>query len=131
MTLTKGERAELAVASMKLRGAALLLREEFAGLRNQLIELEHAFKRKLDAYNAVLADVDVFVAGVASRLRDDVDGKSERWQESDAGIAARDMADAWTDVVFSSVAWTGIIPPEMEDDLCHDKALDQLPTESD
>ena len=131
MNLTKAERAQLAVASMKLRGAALLLREEFLGLRNQLVDLEHTFKLKVDAYNTLLADVDVFAAGVASRLRDAVDDKSERWQESDAGTAARDLADAWADVDFSPVEWAGIMPPELENDLCHDKTLDDLPTESD
>lgn len=71
------------------------LRENAEALDSAVDELNRKFreevKQKLTplvaAYNETRSRVETFVEGLGSEFRSDFDEKSERWQESDAGLS--------------------------------------------
>lgn len=58
----------------------------------------------IDAYNEVLDEANAFVEEIANRLRDEYDGKSEKWQESEAGTDALAFISDWEELSLDRVA---------------------------
>ena len=46
-------------------------------------------------YNEVQADAQEFISNITARLEEEVNDKSEKWQESDRGQAASTFLDEW------------------------------------
>lgn len=80
------------------------------------LDVEDALAR----YNLALAEADVFRSEIADQFQNEYDDKSEKWQESDAGSAASDLIDEWSNVDFEMV----------EFQLDHPERLLDLPTET-
>lgn len=88
---------------------------------------EAALGRAIRRHNDAVAAARQFVAAVAEDLRDQYDGKSEKWQESEAGQAADAMVTEWEDAALEDVAPVRVLlpdPPHFEEGL-------NLPEESD
>jgi len=49
----------------------------------------------MEAYNDVSSDLTSFLDEIASRLRDEYDEKSEKWQESDAAMEVDQLIENW------------------------------------
>ena len=49
------------------------------------------------AYNALISECEAFRSEIADRLREEWDGKSEKWQDSEVGEDASAMVEAWED----------------------------------
>ncbi len=63
--------------------------------------LEEAYGKLKEAvgdYNEIITDVNAFKEEATSELENEFDGKSEKWQESDAGSEFRDWVDSWQNI---------------------------------
>lgn len=87
-------------------------------------------------YNGAVTDAHVAVKAVADRLRDDYDGKSEKWQEGEAGQAAESFVSEWE----NTLECVGALPPaalpdirlaDIVDGKWAHEILGELPEESD
>lgn len=54
-----------------------------------------AMVEAIRAYNAALAAAATFAETIATERREEWDGRSERWQESDAGQNAATFVEEW------------------------------------
>lgn len=87
-------------------------------------------KTAADAYNETCSSVRDFAEAVATRLRDDFDAKSERWQQSEKGQTVEAFVSAWED--FAAEDFEPEEPLEVEgpdEELA--EQLNKLPEEAD
>lgn len=85
--------ADLEKGSSNLEEAFKVFNSVLEGAR---IDLRDAVGK----YNEALAAARGFAEDIASRLEDEIDDKSEKWQESDKGQAAAAFKDDWESVEF-------------------------------
>ena len=126
--LTKSEngRRDELVAELEVAGSALhaAMKEAF-NLVNEANEIAAAAYAE---YNETLANAREFAQDIASRLREELDARSEKWLESDKGQAATEMVERWESDEFDDLEWEDIDPPEQPDPEWRD-TLENLPDE--
>src|SRR4051794_17460940 len=76
-----------------------------AALAEQRTKLEAA----VTAFNETVAEARGFAEDIARAAEEEIDGKSEKWQEGDKGQAATEWKDAWENVELDDVEveWPG------------------------
>lgn len=88
-------------------------------------------------YNGKLEEAKEFTEGVAERLGEYFDDKSEKWQEGEKGVEFSEWRDQWGDVEFDMVTWDDIVTTDEEgkteaslgDIESVDDKMDELPAE--
>jgi hypothetical protein len=127
LTKDENEQRDELVAELEIAGGALhTAMEEVAEMVKEANEIAAA---AIAAYNEALADAREFVETTASRLRDELDGRSEKWLESDKGQAAIEFVEQWEGETFDDLEWEDIDPPEQPDPEWRD-TLENLPDEA-
>jgi len=61
-------------------------------------EGEKGLEQAIEAYNAAIADLRRHIETIAHAWQDAFDQRSERWQDSNAGIDARTAIEAWDEL---------------------------------
>jgi hypothetical protein len=93
--LTKDQtaaKAELAAAIEKAWAAV----EDAVGVFNDSVsQAKEVLTAQVAAFNDVAGQVATFTAEIAGRADEDISGRSEKWQEGDAGQAAIEWKDEW------------------------------------
>ena len=77
---------------MKLTTAELTARDAHIETLNTA---HAAMVEAIRAYNAALSGAATFAETIATERREEWDGRSERWQESDAGQNAATFVEEW------------------------------------
>ena len=93
--LEKAQKKELESLRSKLRALEESVAHEEELYRETCNEARNAFIPHLEAYNEVLEEVQEFTSNLAATLKDKIEDYSEKWQESDTGLAASEFADEW------------------------------------
>jgi hypothetical protein len=110
-------------------------------LINELREAQDSFTAAQDSENPLketvvirlaellvkINEAESFRDAVASRLRDEFDSKSEKWQESDRGDEASYLVDAWENASFEEPELEDPMNVELEENYA--EMLEDLPTE--
>ena len=115
--------AELEIEEAQVQAA---IDKANAAILEILIEANGA----LTLYNEKLEVARDFIGDVAERLRGEYDDKSERWQESDGGVAADEMASAWEGLDFDMLDLL-VVEPLDDFDINHRYDLEEAPTDAD
>lgn len=114
----------------EMREAEKLVRYRFRELLSKLEAAPEDLNEAIRLYNAVLAKAQVFSSALAETFRESFDEKSERWQEGEAGQSADSFIQEWEEFKTDALDEVFIVQPELEEEPCHAKALDSLPSES-
>lgn len=124
--LTAAERKMRAALVDKLTEGAEALREEIETFNAAQREAFAPVAEAAAAYNAILAEVEIFRESIAEPHRETWDDRSEKWQDGDAGGAAHDFVEAWENLSIETV---DLDQPEDldEPDLGDDEQLGDLP----
>ena len=126
LTKSENKRRDELVAELEFDGSALhAAMEEAFNLINEANAIAAAAYAE---YNETLANAREFAQDIASRLREELDARSEKWLESDKGQAATEMVERWESDEFDDLEWEDIDPPEQPDPEWRD-ALENLPDE--
>jgi hypothetical protein len=56
---------------------------------------KRAVEEHIKAFNDQILEINDFMGGIASEIREYIDGKSEKWQESDKATDYEAWAEAW------------------------------------
>lgn len=64
------------------------------------------------AYNTLRSEFEELRESIVERLQESHDDKSERWQESERGVAHQEFIDAWTEEVVEECPETCTEYPE-------------------
>lgn len=96
-----------------------------------LTALNETLQAAVDEYNSTLEDVASFADGIAADAEAEIEDRSERWQEGDAGQAAKQFAEVWRELANKAEAIEIDMPGELEQPDGGDLPgeLDDAPTE--
>ena len=126
LTKYENEHRDELVADLEV--AASVLHEEMEEVSRLINEANEIATAAYAAYNETLANAREFAQDIASRLREELDARSEKWLESDKGQAATEMVERWESDEFDDLEWEDIDPPEQPDPEWRD-TLENLPDE--
>lgn len=116
------------MAANKLEASEVSQQDELVAAMNANIETQEkaladgvpftnqSFMTIRALFGVLVTEAESFRDEVASRLREEWDEKSERWQESDRGQEVGDFIDSWESADFSS----------FEDDLNEEPRFDDM-----
>ena len=126
LTKYENEHRDELVADLEV--AASVLHEEMEEVSRLINEANEIATAAYAEYNETLANAREFAQDIASRLREELDARSEKWLESDKGQAATEMVERWESDEFDDLEWEDIDPPEQPDPEWRD-TLENLPDE--
>ena len=128
--LSKDERSRREEIVAALREAADKITEAVDAYKEALVAPTAAVEAAVAAYNAALAEASEFAQEVSGRIGDDIDEKSEKWQESEKGEAAGAWRDAWDELSLDDIEIE--FPDEIEFDTPeHADELENAPDSAD
>lgn len=83
-----------------------------------------------EAYNSVLEDARNFRDDIVSRVQDEVNERSEKWQEGDKGQAATVFVEAWENLDLDDLDEDDLSTPTItEPDPAHRNELEEMQAE--
>lgn len=112
MKISKRQAAQLAEHAKTLRAQREALDDAFVELCRRLREHTDKYNAIVEAHNHSVAEARHFVGEIAETLRDEWDGKSEGWQESDRGRQAEAMVEAWECSDLNDVEPVAVLMPD-------------------
>lgn len=129
MKLTKKDLADHAEWVRDLEAARKEIENAVEEYNHKLNKLNEQLESELEKYNGILEDAESWKQGIADTFQAEIDERSEKWLESDAGEAAQDFVNAWND--FSILQETVELPEEyeLENDESFIREFDELPIE--
>jgi hypothetical protein len=95
--LTRAEEARREALLEKMTQARDTLDEVTSAQLGVIEDAYAVINEAFSPYNEVVEEIRGFVEDIASERESEFDDKSERWQESDRGEAARDWISQWQD----------------------------------
>lgn len=132
MKLSKAQQRQQAEHAAQLAARAADVGAELRRLLGSLPELARPVNAAIERWNAAALAANAFAAEVADQLDGDINEKSERWQEGDAGQAAQALRDEWQEFDAPKLGEIWLLEPELDDDPNEAaKELAELPQESD
>ena len=93
--LDKAQRAELEKFRKSLRESEDAVTDAVAEYERRCESAREELIPVLEKHNELLAEVKEFASNVAAVVRDAIDERSEKWQESDKGTAAEEFQSSW------------------------------------
>jgi hypothetical protein len=93
--LTKGETVNLHNLQAEIEIAGAKLEDEIRDYEMQIGALIAKGNEAIGEYNEVVRKAVEFCEVIAADNRNEFDDKSERWQDSDAGMEAASWIDQW------------------------------------
>ena len=128
--LTKAEATVKADLSAELEIASVEFAEAVTLANGQLGEARATMEAACSGYSEKLAEARGFRDDLVDRLRDEIDGKSDKWQDSPKGEAAAFFRDAWEGLDLDDV--DVVMPDDFEEvDLPHAGTLTEAAEEPD
>lgn len=124
--LSKQERAQRDDLCARLNAARATLDEKVEDVNDAVQTAIDALEAAVASYNDVLEEARGFVADIVAQGEEDIDDKSERWQEGERGEAARAWVDEWECAQLDDVELPTIDLLEIADD-DHASTLETLP----
>jgi|SRR6185503_2787035 len=126
--LTKAESAEREQVLQQLNDAWTAYEDELSKAKEAIQAVYDSLNAKLGDYRTAIEEATRVSEEIGNRLREEWDGKSEKWQESDAGTSANEMVEQWENVQFDEVE--DLDPPDIEEvNSDHCETFEGLPTE--
>ena len=126
--LTKAESAEREQVLQQLNDAWTAYEDELSKAKEAIQAVYDSLNAKLGDYRTAIEEATRVSEEIGNRLREEWDGKSEKWQESDAGTSANEMVEQWENAQFDEVE--DLTPPDIEDvNSDHCETFEGLPTE--
>ena len=128
--LTKAERAQRddLVSALEIVSTPVVTAIDKAN--EQIAAILATVNAAISDYNEVLAKTREFTGNVASRLREEIDGHSYKWQRGERGAAADTMTSAWENIDLEQIDSVEI--DAIDDfDPTHRNEMEKLPDESD
>ena len=110
--LSKQDRFALTAHAAALRRERQSIASKFEVFEQVLRLLPEALNELIERHNVSLTDAQRFVERVASDARDEWDGRSERWQESEAGQSALAYVEAWEEARLETVKLVTVLLPD-------------------
>ena len=126
--LTKAQLQEKADHRKAIEGAYETLEEALGKAKSTFDEVWSDVETAQEAYNEALASAREFVEGIASDARDTHDGKSEKWQEGEAGQRSDEWIGEWENFDADEISLDAPEFPEL--DASAAETLDALPEEA-
>jgi len=108
----------------RLSEARTALEEAIEAYNAAVGDAKAELQEALDGYNGALDEARAFADGVASAAEEAVEGKSERWQGSERGEAAKAYAEAWRELAEGLCDVELDLPEDLEVELPGDVACD-------
>lgn len=129
--LTRAEEYRLELLRDKLADARLTLEAVFNAQSAIIEDAYAAINAALAPYNEIVEEARGFVEDIASEREGEWDDKSERWQESDRGEAARDWFEQWQSAAECDIETIDDLEPVLPefDPVDVSELLENLPTE--
>ena len=93
--LRKDQLAERDALAADLRKKAEALNIAIVAFNQAIGPVSQAVGEELEGYNGILAKARAFASSITEPAQEQFDAKSERWQESDKGIAVRSWIERW------------------------------------
>ena len=115
--LTKAEVKEGAQIAAALEEALAILDKACEVFNNDLESMRLVVQDAIDGYNDKLSDARQFSEDLATRFEIEIDEKSEKWQEGEAGSAASELKDAWEALELDDIE--ADLPDDIKIDLEH------------
>lgn len=130
LKLNKDEIRQRDAYVAELRKVADLLEDAVRVFNEELEAARVKMRGAIDDYNETLTAARGFAEDIASRLSDEIDEKSEKWQEGEKGEAAVAFKDEWEGVSLEEIDPDNVLPGDMEDiDLEDADTFEALPIE--
>ena len=98
------------------------------GAETRIQEAIEEVNQAVGVYEAALEAAEAFRDEVATRLREEWDGKSEGWQEGDNGAEASTLVEEWENAAIGEEMSVNTAEINIGDG-GHDAILEDLPTE--
>lgn len=128
MKLTKAEATQKADLVAGLESASVELDAALVLANDRLAEVRDGMEAAVDAYAERLGEARDFRDGLVARLQDEIDCKSERWQEGSKGEAAIALKDEWESLDLDDLEID--MPGDFDElDLAHSSALTETQEE--
>lgn len=127
--LTKDELATLSKLTDDLTTKGAMIDQQVSIYNNQVEALRTPVEVAVTDYNASVEEARQFCQSIATRVEDEITGKSESWQDSDAGQSAAEFRDSWDTIDLNDLdfAWPDELTIEVPE---LDTELDELPKEA-
>lgn len=127
--LTKDELATLSKLTDDLTTKGAMIDQQVSIYNNQVEALRTPVEVAVTDFNNVVEEARQFCQSIATRVEDEITGKSESWQNSDAGQSAAEFRDSWDTIDLSDLdfAWPDELTIEVSE---LDTELDELPKEA-
>lgn len=128
MKLTKAEATQKADLVAGLESASVDLDAALVLANDRLAEVRDGMEAAVDAYAERLGEARDFRDGLVARLQDEIDSKSEKWQEGSKGEAAIALKDEWESLDLDDLEID--MPGDFDElDLAHSSALTETQEE--
>lgn len=101
LTKVEVEQRDQLVAALNTKYAAL--EDAVSEYNAKLAELREPLQHALDGYNEAVEQARGFAEDIASQIDNDIEDKSEKWQESERGEAAIAWRDEWQGIDLSEI----------------------------
>lgn len=124
--LTKPEMVRRDYLVAKLAEMRDELEKRVEDVNDALDTAVEALRQGIVEYNELVEEARGFSSDIASQAQEDIGDKSERWQESERGEAAKSWADEWESADFEDVELPQIERIDLGA-LDHDGTLGELP----
>lgn len=102
--LTKKQASEREAGGRRLRDTAASLEAAVEEYNAAIESLKAPVEAALEAYNEALAAAADFAEGVVADAQSEWDDKSERWQESERGLAVQSWIQEWQALTLDEAA---------------------------
>lgn len=123
--LTKDQAAEKSRLTDEIVGAKAKIEQAMQAYNTSVAALRPPVEEVVTQLNNLLAEAREFCSGIAAKAQDDIDEKSDKWQDSDAGQAAMEWQQGWEGVELDDLDYQW--PDELEIDIPdYDEALEDL-----
>lgn len=124
MKLSKQEQASKLLWEKDLGTARKEIEEAVKKYNEQLETLNETLAEALEKYNGVIVDCQGFIDEIASKIEGEINDRSEKWQEGDAGQAHQSWLDQWKDcpVLEEDVELPELVELEYDDEFIEEFA---------
>lgn len=128
--LSKDQAGQRDALANELGALRTKLEEAIVSYNAEVEKLKAPVNAAVDAFNAKADEARNFAAEIASTAADEINNKSDKWQEGDKGQAAQAWTDEWENVELDDFEIA--FPDELEGTLPeHMEILNELPAQAD
>jgi len=124
LKFTKAEIDKVAELTERLRRVQNSIESAIGDINKKISDLSDELSSEISGYNQVIADAEGEFDEIRNRVREELDDRSEKWLESDAGFAAEAWVSSLEDIGFEQTDTTTFEEVAVPDDA--DSLADEL-----